>query len=273
MLKEIITFSVKQKFVALSLVLLMAVAGYFSLIQLPINSLPDVTPVQVLVITKAGRYSPYDVEKLVSYPIETAMNGLPDVAQVRSISQFGLSAVTVEFEEKTDIYFARQMVSQRLQSISDELPPDVSSPQLGPITTALGEIYQYVVHGENYSLTELREIQDWLIAPQLKVVQGVTEINSFGGFVKQYNVIVQPGRLRMFGIGISEVLDAISSNNSVSGGNYLEHNREQFIIRGVGQINKVADIENIIITNVDNKPVFIKDVAAVEVGMRRIHEG
>ncbi len=266
MLKNIITFSVRQKYVALSLVLLMAVAGYFSLIQLPINSLPDVTPVQVLVITKAGRYSPYDVEKLVSYPIETAMNGLPDVAEVRSISQFGLSAVTVEFDEGTDIYFARQMVSQRLQSISDELPPDVSSPQLGPITTALGEIYQYVVRGENYSLTELREIQDWLIAPQLKVVKGVTEINSFGGFVKQYNVVVQPGRLRIFGIGISEVLDAISNNNSVSGGNYLEHNGEQFIIRGFGQINKIDDIKNIVITNVDNKPVFIRDVASVEMG-------
>lgn len=266
MLKEIITFSVRQKYVALSLVILMAVAGYFSLVQLPINSLPDVTPVQVLVITKAGRYSPFDVEKLVSYPIETAMNGLPGVAEVRSTSQFGLSAVTVEFEEKTDIYFARQMVSQRLQSISDELPPDVSNPQLGPITTALGEIYQYVVRGENYSLTQLREIQDWLIAPQLKVIKGVTEINSFGGFVRQYNVMVHPGRLRMFGIGLPEVLDAISSNNSVSGGNFLEHNGEQFIIRGFGQINKVDDIQNIIITNVDNKPVFIKDVASVEIG-------
>ena len=266
MLKEIITFSVRQKYVALSLVILMAVAGYFSLVQLPINSLPDVTPVQVLVITKAGRYSPFDVEKLVSYPIETAMNGLPGVAEVRSTSQFGLSAVTVEFEEKTDIYFARQMVSQRLQSISDELPPDVSNPQLGPITTALGEIYQYVVRGDNYSLTQLREIQDWLIAPQLKVIKGVTEINSFGGFVKQYNVMVHPGRLRMFGIGLPEVLDAISSNNSVSGGNFLEHNGEQFIIRGFGQINKTDDIQNIIITNVDNKPVFIKDVASVEIG-------
>lgn len=266
MLKNIITFSVRQKFVALSLVVLMAVAGYFSLIQLPINSLPDVTPVQVLVITKAGRYSPFDVEKLVSYPIETAMNGLPDVAQVRSVSQFGLSAVTVEFDEKTDIFFARQMVSQRLQSISDELPPDVSNPQLGPITTALGEIYQYVVRGENYSLTELREIQDWLIAPQLKIVKGVTEINSFGGFVKQYNVMVQPGRLRLFGIGISDVFDAIANNNSVSGGNFLEHNGEQFIIRGMGQINKIDDIKNIIITNVDNKPVFVRDVASVETG-------
>ncbi len=266
MLKNIITFSVRQKFVALSLVVLMGVAGYFSLIQLPINSLPDVTPVQVLVITKAGRYAPFDVEKLVSYPIETAMNGLPDVAQVRSISQFGLSAVTVEFDEKTDIFFARQMVSQRLQSISDELPPDVSNPQLGPITTALGEIYQYVVRGENYSLTELREIQDWLIAPQLKIVKGVTEINSFGGFVKQYNVMVQPGRLRLFGIGISDVFDAIANNNSVSGGNFLEHNGEQFIIRGLGQINKIDDIKNIIITNVDNKPVFVRDVASVETG-------
>ncbi|MDD4108529.1 MAG: CusA/CzcA family heavy metal efflux RND transporter, partial [Prolixibacteraceae bacterium] len=210
--------------------------------------------------------SPFDVEKLVSYPIETAMNGLPDVAQVRSISQFGLSAVTVEFDEGTDIYFARQMVSQRLQSLSDELPPGVSSPQLGPISTALGEIYQYVVHGENYSLTELREIQDWLIAPQLKVVRGVTEINSFGGFVKQYDVIVQPGRLRTFGIGISEVMDAIENNNSVSGGNFIEHNDEQYIIRGFGQINAIEDIGNIIVANVENKPVFIRDIATVETG-------
>lgn len=266
MLKNIITFSVRQKFVALAIVVLMAVGGYFSLIQLPINSLPDVTPVQVLVITKAGRFSPFDVERLVSYPIETAMNGLPNVAEVRSISQFGLSAVTVEFDEGTDIYFARQMVSQRLQSVADELPPDVSNPQLGPISTALGEIYQYVVRGENYSLAELREIQDWLIAPQLKVVRGVTEINSFGGFVKQYDVIVQPGRLRTFDIGISDVMDAIANNNSVSGGNYIEHNNEQYIIRGFGQITSKKDIENIIVKNMENKPVFIRDIATVETG-------
>ncbi len=265
MLQQIIQFSVRQKFVALSLVVLMAVAGYFSLMQLPINSLPDVTPVQVLIITKAGRYSPFDVEKLVSYPIETAMNGLPDVKQVRSTSQFGLSAVTVEFDEGTDIYFARQMVSQRIQSIADELPPDVSSPQLGPISTALGEIYQYIVRGDNLSLTELREIQDWIIVPQLKVVKGVTEINSFGGFVKQYEVTVIPGRLRTYGIGIGEIMNAISQNNSVSGGNYLEHNREQYIIRGYGQINKPDDIRNIIVKNINNKPVFIRDVADVTI--------
>jgi cobalt-zinc-cadmium resistance protein CzcA len=244
----------------------MAAGGFFSLMQIPINSLPDVTPIQVLVITKAGRYSPYDVEKLVSYPIETAMNGLPDVKEVRSISQFGLSAVTVEFEENTDIYFARQMVSQRLQSIADELPPDVSAPQLGPISTALGEIYQYEVKGENYSLTELREIQDWLIAPQLKVIQGVTEINSFGGYVKQYDVIIQPGMMRTYGVGIQDIIDAIARNNSVSGGNFLEHNREQYIVRGFGQINKKEDILNIVVTKLNNKPVFIKDLADVEMG-------
>ncbi len=265
MLNQIITFSVRQKFVALSLVILMAVAGYFSLIQLPINSLPDVTPVQVLVITKAGRFSPFDVEKLVSYPIETAMNGLPKVKQVRSTSQFALSAVTIEFEEGTDIYFARQMVSQRLQSISSDLPPDVSAPQLGPISTALGEIYQYAVRGENKSLTELREIQDWIIAPQLKVVKGVTEINSFGGFVKQYEVVVSPEKIRTYGIGIKEITDAIANNNSVSGGNFLEHNREQYIIRGYGQINKPEDIRNIIIRSINNKPVYIKDIADVVV--------
>ncbi|WP_372774459.1 efflux RND transporter permease subunit [Mangrovibacterium sp.] len=266
MLNQVIQFSVRQKFVALSLVLLMAAAGGYSLLQIPINSLPDVTPVQVLVITKAGRYSPYDVEKLVSYPIETAMNGLPDVKEVRSISQFGLSAVTIEFQENTDIFFARQMVSQRLQSISDELPADVSAPQLGPISTALGEIYQYQVKGENYSLTELREIQDWMIAPQLKVVKGVTEINSFGGFVKQYDVLIQPGKMRMYRINIQDIIDAIAKNNSVSGGNYLVHNREQYIVRGFGQINKKEDILNIVVAKRDNTPVFIQDVADVEIG-------
>ncbi len=272
MFDRIIHFSVRQKFVALALVVLMAVGGVSALLKIPINSLPDVTPVQVLVITKAGRYSPYDVEKLVSYPIETAMNGLPDIKEVRSISQFGLSAVTVEFEEGTDIYFARQMVSQRLQSIQDALPQGVSSPQLGPISTALGEIYQYVVKSENHSLTELREIQDWLVAPQLKTIKGVTEINSFGGFVKQYDVIIQPGKLRNYGIGLKDVITAIENNNSVAGGNYLEHNREQYIVRGFGQINKKDDIGNIIVTRINNKPVYIRDLAEIKLG-KQIRQG
>lgn len=272
MLNNIIDFSLRQKFVALSLVVLMAAGGIFSLQDIPINSQPDVTPVQVLVITKAGRYSPYDVERLVSYPIETAMNGLPDIKEVRSISQFGLSAVTIEFDEGTDIYFARQLVSQRVQSIAGELPEGVSAPQLGPISTALGEIVQYVVRGQNHTLTELRTIQDWLIAPQLKTVQGVTEINSFGGFVKQYEVQVDPDRLRNFGIGLKDITEAIGNNNSVSGGNYLEHNREQYIIRGFGQINSAKNIEDIIVKDLDNRPIYIKDIAEVELG-RQLRQG
>lgn len=271
-LHHLIDFSLRQKYVALALVLLMAFGGFQALRHIPINSLPDVTPVQVLVITKAGRYSPYDVEKLVSYPIETAMNGLPEIKEVRSISQFGLSAVTVEFEENSDIYFARQMVSQRLQSIIDELPEGVSSPQLGPISTALGEIYQYVVRGDGYTLTELRTIQDWLIAPQLKTIKGVTEINSFGGFVKQYEVIVPPGQLRTFDIGLKEIMDAIAENNSVSGGNYLEHNREQYIIRGFGQIRDQRDLEQIIITELQGRPVYLRDIAEVKLG-RQLRQG
>jgi cobalt-zinc-cadmium resistance protein CzcA len=272
MLNNIIDFSLRQKFVALSLVVLMAAGGIFSLQDIPINSQPDVTPVQVLVITKAGRYSPYDVERLVSYPIETAMNGLPDIKEVRSISQFGLSAVTIEFEEGTDIYFARQLVSQRVQSIAGELPEGVSSPQLGPISTALGEIVQYVVRGQNHTLTELRTIQDWLIAPQLKTVQGVTEINSFGGFVKQYEVQVDPDRLRNFGIGLKDLTEAIENNNSVSGGNYLEHNREQYIIRGFGQISTAKNIEDIIVKELDNRPIYVKDIAEVTLG-RQLRQG
>lgn len=272
MLERIIDFSLRQKFVAISLAILISAGGLVALTNIPINSQPDVTPIQVLVITKAGRYSPYDVERQVSYPIETAMNGLPNISEVRSISQFGLSAVTVEFEEGTDIYFARQLVSQRLQSVVDELPEGVSSPQLGPISTALGEIVQYVVKGEGYSLTELRTIQDWLIAPQLKTVKGVTEITAFGGFVKQYEVQVLPGKLRTYNLGLGEIMEAIEANNSVSGGNYLEHNREQYIIRGFGQINSPKNIEDIIVANFEGRPVYIKDVARVVEG-RQLRQG
>jgi heavy metal efflux system protein len=272
MLKGIIDFSLKQKFVALALVVLMAFGGIQAMMNIPINSLPDVTPEQVLVITKAGRYSPYDVERLVSYPIETAMNGLPDVKEVRSISQFGLSAVTIEFEEGTDTYFARQLVSQRVQSIIDELPEGVDAPQLGPISTAMGEIVQYIVKGDGYSLTELRTIQDWIIAPQLKTVKGVTEINSFGGFVKQYEVNVDPGKLRTLGVGLEDIVNAISENNSVSGGNFLEHNREQYIIRGFGQISRELDIEEIIVAYPGGRPVFVRDLAEVSIG-RQLRQG
>ncbi len=266
MLERLIDFSIRRRFVALSLTALIAVGGVASLLQLPINSLPDVTPVQVLVITKAGRYSPYDVERLVSFPIETVMNGLPGVSEVRSISQFGLSAVTVEFEEGSDIYFARQLVAQRVQSVAGDLPDGVDLPQLGPISTALGEIYQYTVEGAGHSLTELRSIHDWLVAPQLKTVQGVTEITSFGGFVKQYEVLPDPARMRLLGISLSEIMDAIPENNGVAGGNFLEHNREQYIVRGTALLGNVDDLRGIVVGRNGTRPVYIRDVADVQIG-------
>lgn len=272
MLNFLIDFSLRQKFVALTLVALVAVGGLFSLFNLPINSLPDVTPVQVLVITKAGRYSPYDVERLVSFPIETAMSGLPDVKEVRSISQFGLSAVTVEFHEDTDIYFARQLVAQRVQSIVGALPEGVDDPQLGPISTALGEIYQYTVEGDGYSLSALREIQDWLVGPQLKTIPGVTEVTAFGGFVKQYEVRVDPARLRVTGVGLGEVMEAIAANNGVAGGNYLEHNREQYIIRGTGLLRTVEDIAHVVVAERGERPIFLYEVADVQEG-RQLRQG
>lgn len=272
MLHRLIDFSLRRRFVALSLVAFMAFGGIVALQRIPINSLPDVTPVQVLIITKAGRYSPYDVEQLVSFPIETAMTGLPRVQEVRSISQFGLSAVTVEFEEGTNLYFARQLVAQRLQDVRDQLPSDVSPPQLGPISTALGEIYQYVVRGDGYSLTELREIQDWVIAPQLRAVPGVTEVNSFGGFVKQYDVWVDPEQLRTLRLSLRDVIEAIERNNSVSGGNYLEHNQEQYIIRGFGQIRGTDDLERIIVARRGGRPIYLRDVAKVRLG-HQIRQG
>lgn len=268
MLNRLIDFSLRQKFVALALVLLMAAGGVFALTELPINSLPDVTPVQVLVITKAGRYSPPDVERLVSFPIETVMNGLPDVKEVRSISQFGLSAVTVEFAEGTDIYFARQLVAQRVQSVVDALPDGVEAPQLGPISTALGEIYQYTVEGDGYSLTELREMQDWLVGPQLKTIPGVTEITAFGGHVKQYDVVADPARMRTAGVGLGHVMEAIAAGNGVAGGNFLEHNREQYIIRGYGLIRTADDLARVVVAERGGRPVYLRDVAEVRLGQQ-----
>lgn len=267
MLNKLIDFSLRQPFMALALVLGMALTGGYALTHIPINSLPDVTPVQVLVITPAGRYAPLEVEQLVSFPVETEMNGLPSVKEVRSVSQFGLSVVTVEFEQGTDIYFARQMVTQRLSGIADKLPEGVSPPRLGPISTALGEIYQYVVRGDgSQSLADLRTIQDWLIAPQLKTIAGVTEINSFGGFVKQYTVAPDPQKLSALHISLSDIGVAIQANNSVSGGNFLEHNTEQYIIRGVGQVRNEADLADIVVSNAGGRPIFLREIAQINIG-------
>lgn len=263
---RIIDFVLKNRLFVLGFVLTIVVLGVYSMQHIPIDAFPDVTNNQVQVITEATNLSPLEVERLVTFPIENAMNGLPDVEIVRSISKYGLSVVTVVFKDKVDVYFARQLLSERLSNIRSELPAGVAQPVLGPISTALGEIYQYVVEGEGYSPMELRTIQEWIVKPQLKTIPGVTEVNSFGGFVKQHQVLVDPKKLDAYGLTLGEVFRAIERNNSVAGGNFLEHNGESFIIRGLGLAATPDDIGDIVVRSEGGVPVLVRHVAAVALG-------
>ncbi|NTV46526.1 MAG: efflux RND transporter permease subunit, partial [Chlorobiales bacterium] len=266
MLNKIIDLSLRQRFAVLGGLVLLCIAGIYALQKLPIDSLPDVTNNQVQIITAAPGLSPVEAEKLVTFPIETAMNGLPDMEQLRSISKYGLSVVTVVFADDVDPYFARQLVLERLQMAKANLPPAASEPLMGPMSSALGEIYQYQVKGDSLSLTELRTIQDYVIKPRLKTIPGVTEVNSFGGFEKQYQVAVNPLKLQNYELTLPDVFTALEKNNSVSSGNYIEHNKEQYIIRGVGLATGVEDLNKIVIGTRNSVPVLIKDVADVKVG-------
>src|SRR5262245_30866784 len=234
MTDRIIEFSLQRRFLIVSCIVLVAVAGLFSLGVIPIDAFPDVTNVQVQILAEAPGFSPVEVERLITFPIENAMNGLPDITEVRSISKFGLAVVTVVFHDDVDIYFARQLVLERLQTVRETLPPGTPDPEMGPVTTGMGEIYQYFLESDSLDLMGLRTIQDWIIKPRLRTVPGVTEVNSFGGEVKQYQVLVDPDRLLQYGLSLSDVFTAIEKNSAVAGGNFLEHSSEQFIIRGIG---------------------------------------
>jgi heavy metal efflux system protein len=266
MISRIVDFVLKNRLFVIGFIMTIIVLGVYSMTHIPIDAFPDVTNNQVQIITEASSLSPLEVERLVSFPIETSMNGIPDVTIVRSISKYGLSVVTVVFEDKVDVFFARQMISERLSNIRGELPAQVEQPQLGPISTALGEIYQYVVDGKNYTPMQLRTINDWMIKPQLKTIPGVTEVNSFGGFVKQYQVLVDPVSMGGYKITLDEVFEAVERNNAVAGGNFIEHNGESFIIRGMGLIGGNEDIGNIIVKNVNGVPIFVKQLASVATG-------
>ncbi|MFZ1729020.1 MAG: CusA/CzcA family heavy metal efflux RND transporter [Bacteroidota bacterium] len=266
MSSKIIDFVLKNRLFVLGFVLTIVALGLYSVQDIPIDAFPDVTNNQVQIITEAPNISPVEVERLVTFPIENAMNGIPDVMEVRSISKYGLSVVTVVFEDRMDTYFARQLISERLSNIRSELPAGVKQPVLGPVSTALGEIYQYVVEGEGYTPMELRTIQEWIVKPQLKTIPGVTEVNSFGGFVKQYQILTDPGRLRAYGLSVSDVFNAIEANNAVAGGSFIEHNGEAFIIRGMGLVTKPAELGDIVVKTIGSVPVFIRQVASVTVG-------
>ena len=265
MFDKFIRFVLHQRMLVILGTLIVTGAGLFAWKTLPVDAFPDVTNVQVMILTDAPGLAPLDVEQQVTAPIELAMQGLPGVTQVRSLSKAALSQVIIVLEDGVDLYFARQLVFQRLQSAKEQLP-EWADPEMGPISTGLGEIYQYTLESEAHTPMELRTIQDWYIAPQLRTIPGVNEVNSFGGFVKQYHVLVDQNRLLKYGITLSDVLEAIERNNANAGGNFLVRDWEQAYVRSLGLIQGLEDIEDIVLHAEDGAPVFLRDVAAVELG-------
>ncbi len=267
MIDRIIEFSLKNRLVVSMMALLVVGVGVRSLGQLPIDAFPDVTPVLVQIFTESPGLAPEEVEKLVTYPVEVAMNGLPGIAQVRSVSMFGLSAVYVYFEDDVDIYFARQLVLERVQSAREDIPEGFGEPRLGPITTGLGQVYQYTVEGEGLTNMELRTIQDWIVRFNIRTVPGVTEVLSFGGEVRQYQVRVDPGLLLQYDVTLGEVMTAVRANNRNVGGSYIVRNAEEYLVRGIGLAEDLNAIRNIIIeTRGDGTPIYVSNVAEVELG-------
>jgi cobalt-zinc-cadmium resistance protein CzcA len=269
MINALIRFSVSQRLIVLVLVAVMSAAGVYSLINLPIDAVPDVTNTQVQVLTSAPSLAPLEIERQVTFPVETAMSGLPDIEEIRSVSKFGLSAVTIVFDDSVDIYFARQLVLERLSQAREQIPQSIGSPEMGPISTGLGEIYQYELKSPDgtYDATALRTIQDWDVRRQLLGVPGIAEINSFGGYEKQYQVRITPERLQAFGLTLRDVYEAVSRNNANVGGAYIEKGSEQYLLRGIGLVEKADDVANIVIkTGREGVPVYVRDVAEVVEG-------
>ena len=267
MINSILNFSVRQRLLVLLATLVLTGFGWLSLRQIPIDAFPDVTNVQVQVLATAGGMSPPDMEKLVTRPIEIELAGLPKLTEVRSVSKIGLSLVTIVFEDDVNNYFARQLVFERLQGARGKLPAGVEV-QLGPISTGLGEIYQYtlVSKDKKYDATELRTIQQYIVRPILRTVPGVTDVNSFGGLVKQYQVLIKPDRLASYGITLQQVFEALEKNNANASGNFIEHGSEQYVVRGLGLVKDTRDIENMIVATHEHAPVYVRDVADVAIG-------
>ncbi|MES2185006.1 MAG: CusA/CzcA family heavy metal efflux RND transporter [Pseudomonadota bacterium] len=274
MFERIIRFSIAQRWLVLLAVLGMAGLGLHSYQRLPIDAVPDITNVQVQINTAAPGYSPLEAEQRITYPIETVMAGLPGLQQTRSLSRYGLSQVTVIFNDGTDIYFARQLVNERIQSARAQMPEGIS-PVTGPISTGLGEIYLWTVEAEDgaqkpdgtpYTPTDLREIQDWIIKPQLRNVKGVTEINTIGGYAKEYQVAPSPEKLSAYGLTMADLVTALERNNTNVGAGYIERRGEQYLIRAPGQVRSMEDLRDVILGNADGVPIRVRDVARVEVG-------
>ncbi|MHC5074318.1 MAG: efflux RND transporter permease subunit, partial [Planctomycetota bacterium] len=292
MLDKLIHYILHQRLLVILSGFLLLGAGVIAWNNLPIDAFPDVTNQQVMILTEAPGLTPEDVERLVTFPIEIDMAGLPDIRQVRSLSKTGLSQIVVIFEDFVDTYFARQVVFERLSQVKDKLPEGVE-PELGPISTGLGEIYQYELkagyycpshkevwsHTEgicqacgnqlvksDYSLMDLRTIQDWIVSPQLRRLKGVNEVNSFGGFVKQYHVVPDPALLLKYEISLQDILKALQSNNSNAPGSFIVRDWEQINVMSKGLIQGTADIENIVLKAEGGTPIYLRNVAEVQIG-------
>jgi len=267
MLERILQFSLSQRFMIILATVLLIGLGANSWQRLNLDAVPDITTNQVVVNTETGGMGPEEIEKLVTFPIETAMGGIPGVEQVRSLSQYGLSQVTVTFRDNVETYFARQLVNERLTNVREQLPAGIEAPQMGPVSTGLGDIYMYALDSDERSPMELRTLQDWFVAPQLKTVPGVAEVNAADGSIKQYQVIVDPNALHARGIAVHDVVEAIQENNQNAGGGVLENNGERILIRSVGLATSISDIEQIPIKTEDGIPVLVRDVATIQLGI------
>ncbi|MBI2795289.1 MAG: efflux RND transporter permease subunit [Gemmatimonadetes bacterium] len=266
MIDRVLGFSLRSRLLIALLALGVIGGGAFALGQLPIDAFPDVSPTLVQVVTEAPGLAPEEVEKLITYPIEVSMNGMPGVEQVKSISAFGISQVSVYFRDDVNIYFARQLSLEKLQDAKSQIPPGLGEPKLGPITTGLGQVYQYVVTGAGRDPTELRTLQDWLVKYNLRTVPGVTQVLSFGGDVKQYQVQVDPRALLQYRVTLTQVRDAVRANNRNVGGGFIERGPEEYLIRGIGLAETLGDLESVIVAERNGTPVYVRNVAVVAIG-------
>lgn len=274
MIDHLISFSLRQRFITLALVAALAVLGVYSLVTIPIDAFPDLTNNQVSIIVEAPGMAAAEVEAQVTFPIEGAMLGLPRNEEVRSLSKFGLSLVTVVFEDGVNTYFARQLINERLSEAKTRIPPGLE-PRLGPVATAFGEVYQYTLEDQRpiageqeraTSLLELKTLHDWFIKLQMRTIAGVGEVNSWGGLTRQYQVEVDPARLLKYNLSLREIFARVAENNANFGGGFIEHRSEQYTVRGIGLLSQVSDIENIVIASSQGTPVHLRDVATVGVG-------
>jgi len=267
-MRNIIQFVLKNRLLMLVFGLLVLAGGFYSYQQLPIDAFPDVSPSLVQVFTLTEGLAPEEIEKYVTFPVEVAMNGLPNLEKIRSVSNFGLSVVNIYFKDGTDIYFARQLVNERLQEAREKIPEGFGEPEMGPISTGMGLIMFYYLDDTTgkYSLTELRTIQDWLIKYQLQTVPGVTEVLGIGGWEKQYHVVVDPNALLRYDLSVNELIEKISANNLNVGAQFIEKNAEEFIVRSVGLAKNIEDLENIVIKAKDGIPIYLKQVADIKIG-------